>query len=538
VTEHFTPALTRRAVLVGGGGIALSGLLAACVPTRTSPTATPNASDGKVQQIMFTDSMLASFDGAVSQAFTTFGLVGASVALFQGRKIVYNKAFGVRDVDSGLAATTETKFRIGSNTKSMTSLLIAKYVDQGLTTWDTKVIDLWPKFTAPTAALTRSLTLHQLLGMGSGIAEPETIEFFAADGETDAHALLETIPSLEVIARDNEKYYYNNTLVAAAPYLVMLKDGTAPAQLAQRYADDVASLVFDPIGMEDSVVAADPRPFGPDYATGYQRDLAQNLVPVPFVSIGGYAPAGSVLSSSTDMARYLITQFQLGTSPDGKKVASAASVGRTHEPGVIVPPDSQNGLPSVLLGDTKQTNYDLGWFDEEFNDGQRMLWHAGGIDGFGSLMGFLPEHGVGFVSLTNFEPSVGGLFNFSIQSSFLNEIFGLNAKLPALLATVPATNAEKQRQALAGTKPVDAATVAPYLGLYSEGFLLALSGEDLELTHDVRTVHMRAVDAGGYLIIDGPSILFNKSVTLADDGKAGRTMTIDGFEPVEWLTGS
>lgn len=540
MTDQRTAALvSRRALLAGGGAVGLSVLLASCFPATPSPTASPTAAPtgDPVEPVELTAEKIATFDAAVAEAFTTFGLVGASVALFQGDQIVYNKGFGIRDLESGEIVTPNTRFRIGSNTKSMTSLLIAKYVDDGLTTWDTKVIDLWPGFVGPTAELTESLTLHQLLGMGSGIAEPETIEFFVSGGAVDAEQMLQTIPHLAVIAKDNEEYFYNNTLVAAAPYLVMLADGTDPAQLEERYAADLASLVFGPIGMDDAVVAADPRPFGPDYATGYQRDLTQDNVRVPFVSIGGYGPAGSVTASSTDMALYLITQSRLGVAPNGTVVASEENVRRTHQPGVLVPPDSHNGLPSLLLADTAQTNYDLGWFDEVFTNGQRMLWHAGGIDGFGSLMGFFPDYGVGFVGLTNYEPSIGGLFNFSIQSAFLDILFGLNGDIPAVLATVPATNRASQLEAAASTRPVDADSVAPYLGLYSDGFTLAHVGDELELAHDIRRVRIRAVDAGDYVIVNGPSILFTQTVVLATDDLGSRTLSITGFDPIVWLSG-
>ena len=563
--EPLPSLVNRRTVLAGAGAAGLGVLLAACTstpPTETTqatqasaqtpptPATRPTSSVGVVTTdkpyvpIEFTTEMLATFDAAVGEALTTFGIVGASVALFHGDQIVYNKGFGARDVETGGAVTTNTRFRIGSNAKSMTSLLLARYVDDGLTTWDTRVLDLWPAFVGPSPELTESLTLHQLLGMGSGVAEPETIEFSVSSGGVDALQLLHTIPYLEVIAGDNEQYYYNNTLVAAAPYLVMLADGTDPADLQERYAADVAALVFGPIGMTDALVAADPRPFGSDHATGYQLDLDQNAQRVPFVSIGGYGPAGTIFASSTDMAKYLITQSQLGVAPDGTVVVSKENVRRTHQPGVLVPPDSHNGLPGLLLVDTQQTNYALGWFDEVFNDGQRMLWHAGGIDGFASLMGFLPEHGVGFVALTNNEPSIGGLFNFSIQASFLDVLFGLNDTIPAVLATVPPSNRQRDADLAATTRPVDPAAVAPYLGLYSGGFSLELDDADLELHHDIRTMRVRAVDSGDYVIVNGPSVVRSKTLTLATDDRGTRTMTITAdpqqppiFGPVVWLTG-
>lgn len=540
--------MTRRALLAAGGAAGLGALLASCTgtgpdpaPGATSTTGTPPpgpASSAAREPLVLTDAMVTAFDRAVRTAFETFGVMGASVALVQGDRIVYNEGLGRRDL-GGEPVDPRTRFRIGSNTKSMTSLLLARYVDDGLASWDAPVVELWPGFVGPTPELTRSLTLHQLLGMGSGIAEPETIEFFASAGDTDPEELLRSISSLEVIGADNEKYAYNNTLVAAAPYLVMLADGTAPADLAERYAADLAALVFRPIGMNDALVTADPRPFGADAATGYQRDLAQQPQPVPFVSIGGFAPAGSVLASSTDMANYLITQAQLGTAPGGARVASEENVRRTHQPGVLVPPDSLNALPSALLGDTQQTSYALGWFDARFTDGERMLWHAGGIDGFGSLMGFLPQHRLGFVALTNTEPSISGLFNFSVQASFLDQLLGLNAEIPALLDTVPPAQRRQQLDALAATRPVDRSAVKPYLGRYEEGFVLTRKDEELQLAHDIRRVRVRATaDRKAYLILDGPSILQGRTLTLATDDAGTRTLTIAGFEPVSWLSGT
>ena len=105
--------------------------------------------------------------------------------------------------------------------------------------------------------------------------------------------------------------------------------------------------------------------------------------PTPFISIDGYAPVGEAVASTTDMPRYLITQLQRGVTPEGTRVASAANVDRTHQPGIEVPPDALNALPGFLLPDTAGMNYCLGWFDQRFTDGRHLLWHAGGIDGFG-----------------------------------------------------------------------------------------------------------------------------------------------------------
>ena len=75
--------------------------------------------------------------------------------------------------------------------------------------------------------------------------------------------------------------------------------------LMPAYARLLQQRVFDPLGMSDAAIAADPRPLGEDWAGSYTRDLFDRLAPLPFVSIDGYAPAGAHVASAMDMARYL-----------------------------------------------------------------------------------------------------------------------------------------------------------------------------------------------------------------------------------------
>ena len=53
---------------------------------------------------------------------STFGMVGAAVAAVNGAGVLHQQTFGVRDRASGAPVTNDTLFRVGSTTKSMTSL--------------------------------------------------------------------------------------------------------------------------------------------------------------------------------------------------------------------------------------------------------------------------------------------------------------------------------------------------------------------------------------------------------------------------------
>jgi beta-lactamase class C len=244
--------------------------------------------------VALSDATLTAFEADLEAAMETFQMPGAAVALVQGNDIVYSlEGFGVRDVSSNAPVSPHTRFRIASNTKSMTSLLAATLVDQGVLDWDAPVIDVWPEFLAPTPALTRSLRLRDLLGMGSGVAESPTIEFFMSAGTESALDQLRSIAYLPVIAPPRVEYYYNNTLTSAAGYLGPIAQGTPPERLEEAYAALVAERIFDPIGTTAAAIVDDPRRFGDDYALGYTRDLFGRLSPVPFVSVAGAAPAGA-----------------------------------------------------------------------------------------------------------------------------------------------------------------------------------------------------------------------------------------------------
>ncbi len=555
---------TRREVLAAGGAISLTAVAAACTAgdddaapgtsvagattatPATSAASTPAGTAGAStatsrpapSPVTISDEVLETFRAEVAAAVEDFGVVGASVALVQGGEIVFNEGFGVRGIDDDEAVTVDTQFRIASNTKSMTSMLMARYVDDGRLSWDTPVIELWPEFRAPTPELTDGLKVSDLLGMATGVAEAVTFEFFVSGGGYDARRLLRSIADLTVIGPPGSEYYYNNTLVAAAPFVAMLADGTVPEALEATYAADLRRLVFDPIGMAGASVEADPRPFAADHATGCDEDLFGVQERAPFISIDGLGPAGSAIASSTDMARYVITQMQGGVNPDGTRVVSEENLVRTHQPGITVPAEGLNALPAVLLPDTVELRYCLGWFDQTFDDGRHLLWHGGGIDGFGSLMGFLPVEQVGFVVLTNVEPAISGAFTFSVESFFLRLLFGLNENVPATLAELRTSGISNRADLAARTEPVDPAAVEPYLGLYSDGFQLRVDEPDgLRLVHDIRTMRVLATAGGDYVVASGPGAVSGRTLQLAalDDGP--RTMTIDGFDPVRWLTG-
>jgi CubicO group peptidase (beta-lactamase class C family) len=527
-----------RGLAAGGLATALRGLSGfdhdrvAAHQDAATPVATP------VLPATLSDATLRAFEADVEAALQTFRVPGAAVALVQGNEIIFNRGFSVRDLASGDPVTPRTRFRHGSLTKAVTTTLLASLVDEGIVRWDDRAADLWPAFRAPTPELTQDLRLRDLLGMGSGIAESTTVdlsvvEFFMMAGLLSAADVLRSVADLPVIAPPNTTFSYNNTLYAVAAYLGQLALGTPSETLEEAYVTEVRRRVFEPIGMADAAILDDPRPLGTDFAVGYARDIFGNHTPLPFVSLGGVAPAGSGLTSGTDLARFLIAQMNGGVAPDGTRVVSAANIAETHRPGI-----DANSLapPPEIRPDAVSLHYAMGWLVDEYRDGRRSVWHAGGIDGFDSLMGFFPDEKVGFAIQTNADD--GSFFFLSVQASLLSRLFGLNRGVPALIASfapmLEARAAESGEQA----RPADPAVAAAYLGLYEDGFLVRLDEADgLRLHHGIRSLPLMALAGGGYIVASGPAAIAGHPVAFDIGSDAVPNMTIQGFAPVRWLTG-
>ena len=225
-----------------------------------------------------------------------------------------------------------------------------------------------------------------------------------------------------------------------------------------------------------------------------------------------------------------------GVAPGGVRIVSASNLAEMHRPGIAVEPTAL--FPAELQSDTTALNYGMGWLSETYRDGRQQLWHSGGIDGFAALTGFFPKELLGYAFLTNVGRG-GGLFNLSLQASLTSRLYSLNPELPAFMAGfVPMLEARTAEMA-AQTRAVDPALVRPYLGLYEDGFGLRMDDAGaLWLEHDVRAMPLLALPDGTYVIADGPDVVLEQAVTLELDTDGVPVMTIMGFPPVRWLTGS
>jgi beta-lactamase class C len=514
------PQFTRRTLLEGGVALGLAAATSHAWPLDVSPSASampgPRRDDWN------------EFDRAIQTAAQRFGIVGTAVAVVNAAGLVHQAMVGARELATAAPVTPHTLFRVGSTTKSMTALLVAQFVDEGLLGWDQPVRAVWPAFRAPTPELTTALRVRDLLGMDSGLGVRPVTDLKRAF--VNPRQVLESVAWLPVLGPPHTRFFYNNTVYTAGGYMPALAVGTEPEELLTVYARLMQERVFGPAGMATARITDDPRSFSDDYATGYALDFVQGVAAEPWTPGGSFAPVGGTLASVTDMAAYVTLQLRGGTTTAGRRVVSAQNLAECWQPAIEDP------LPPALAPDVTDQSYCLGWSVAQYA-GRRVLSHAGALDGFSSIIAFVPEDDLGLVVLTNLGPAPGGaLFCSYALNLLLEQRLGLSPRINALVVAGYQDAAGQLADAAAQALPVDPSTIAPFLGYYNEGFQLAFDvAGALRLSLMDRAWRVLGQPDGSYFL--GSGLEAGGVISFSRDAVGVPQMTIGDYATVRWQSG-
>ena len=313
---------------------------------------------------------------------------GVAVALVRPDAIELLHTSGVRSVDSQEPVTPRSVFAIGSTTKSITSTLVAMLASDGALRWDDPVADHVEGFHLSDPDADLAVTLEDLGCHRTGVARADHVSFDPTLTRADLVAALAT---LRPTAPFRERWQYQNEQYVALGVAAASAGGASWEELVRRR-------VFEPLGMRRSYLGVrDLPPDDDDVAAAHQVSNGAASV-VPRFDIGPGGPAGSWEASVEDVARWV--QFHLLRGEvDGVRLVGLEPLEDTYRPRISIPANDPSGIAMAFAG-AQDLSYALGWFVYE-RGGVRVLEHGGGTNGFASVVGFVPELGVGFVALQN-----------------------------------------------------------------------------------------------------------------------------------------
>ena len=388
---------------------------------------------------------LGELDRFIDEARALTRVPGAAVAVVQDGKVVMAKGYGVRTAGARAAVGPRTLFMIGSITKPLTSLMMARLIEEGRFRWETPVTQLLPQFALGDPATTRAVEMRHTVCACTGMPRQD-YEFIFEHDRVSAEDRLASMKGMVPTTGFGETFQYSNLMVSAGGFAAA--HASAPKKtLSAAYADAMQRLVFAPLGMRSTTMDFRRVARG-DHASPHPRDLSGRPMPIPPATerwVLPIAPAGAVWSSVDDMARVLLLELG-GGMLDGERVVGEQALLARRAPQVKI---------------TDQASYGLAWgITTEY--GITAIGHDGGTAGFNTLLQLLPEHGVGIVILTNAGDSGG--FNGAVHRRLLELLFDGRAEAAENLAARVKLDGQERGEQLALVSPPEPAWFDPLAG--------------------------------------------------------------------------
>jgi CubicO group peptidase (beta-lactamase class C family) len=327
-------------------------------------------------------SLIPDIDRLAAETMAVWKVPGAALAIVQDGAVVLTRAYGQRDVEADLPVTPHTQFVICSITKSFTATAIALLHNDGVLDWGKPVRDYVPEFRLSDAVATERVTIRDLLSHQSGLPRHDWVHL---PGDLSPAEMLPLMRHLELSRDIRTSWQYNNLCYNAAGLLIERLSGTS-------FEDFVRERLTDRLGMTVGF-SLDELEAGTDAARPYMIHVDTRL-PGLRLPIRVKA-AGAINTSVTDLANWM--RLHLGRGEfDGERLLPAALVEQLHTPLAHVGKSE--------FSEFGHGHYALGFQSNTYH-GDRLMWHGGGWNGWGSLMTLVPDAGIGVAVLTNRSPS-------------------------------------------------------------------------------------------------------------------------------------
>ena len=308
-------------------------------------------------------------DGFLKGALETGPYPALAVSVHRGGEVLYEAAHGWADLEQRVPATPQTVFRIGSITKSFTSLLIAQLVADGALSLDTPLGEVLGDYRGPA----REVPIRRLMNHTAGLLNYTELEDFphasrAVVSATEMRAFFETA---ELLHAPGEHFHYSNSGTFLLGLVIEEVTG-------QTWGEVLRERVLDPLGLTHTG-HGDWEPLVPNRARGY-TPTPEGFNNAPWLDVSIPFSAGSMISTLADVQSYLRRVHVDNVFGD-----EVRDILHTREP----------------LTGGEPVDYALGAVLIRERLGRPMLGHPGAIDGFSAYMTLYPDDDISIVVLAN-----------------------------------------------------------------------------------------------------------------------------------------
>jgi len=330
-------------------------------------------------------SAISRLDDIIRDVLKRTGVPGLAAAVVHDGTVKFARAYGVRDLTTGLPVTVDTVFQLASVSKPLASTVVARAVGEALLDWTDPIVKYRPSFALKDPYVGAHVTVEDMLSHRSGLpgAAGDLLEDLGYPQDyVLGNLVMEPLTPLRTTYAYSD-FGYTAGAVAAA------------AAVGLSWEDMADTLLFRPLGMTSSSYRHSDFVKQPNHTAmharingTWQQAYQRNADP--------QAPAGGANSSVMDLTRWLRLHLADGVW-EGKQLIHPSALARTRQPVIPLNP------PPIPISRT--SFYGLG-FDLSDDAAARVRWsHSGAFfQGASTAVLMLPSANLGLVVLTNGMP--------------------------------------------------------------------------------------------------------------------------------------
>ncbi len=295
---------------------------------------------------------------------------GCAIAVVKNGETIFNRGYGMANVEHGVPFVPETVSDIGSAAKQFTAFAIVLLESQGKLSFEDNIRKHLPY----TPDLGHEIKIKNLIHHTSGIREVYSILSIlggrSGDGiqQKDARMVLENSRELNFVP--GEKYMYCNTAY-------MLLADIVSAVSGMPFEEWMQANIFGPLGMTNTFIMDKQGEVFPKCASSY-RKLEDDSYALVFDNSTGYGQGG-IYSNMPDMIKWM-------NNYSDPKVGNDQTMRQMYQPGVL-----NNGDIQEYAFGLRVANY----------RGLKVFGHGGASAGYRTSFDFFPDHDLGVIVKTN-----------------------------------------------------------------------------------------------------------------------------------------
>lgn len=294
-----------------------------------------------------------------------------SIALVQGRDVVWQAGFGLARVKEPIPADADTVYRVGSVSKLFADIAAMQLVEQGKLELDAPITKWLPEF-APRDPFEVPITLRQLMTHRSGLVREPPVGHYFDPVEPSLAATVQSLNRTALVYQPETRTKYSNAAIAVVGTLVERASGLSFDEYVNRH-------VLQPLGMTGTSFALTPA-VRERLAEAIMWGVDGRQFPAPTFQLGT-SPAGNLYSSVADQSKFLIALLNGGEGASGR----------------LVKPETLAAMWTPQFQAADQPGFGLGFHVTKL-DGSRKVGHAGAVYGFATQLAALPDEKLGVIA--------------------------------------------------------------------------------------------------------------------------------------------